>query len=52
MGFNNSILSLCCTPQLSTVDSRMEEMGRIAVKVLHRVLSGEQAEASTMIRLN
>jgi len=49
MGFNNSILSVCCTPHLSTVDSRMEEMGNMAVKVLHRVLSGETVESSTMI---
>ncbi|NLY18005.1 MAG: LacI family transcriptional regulator [Clostridiaceae bacterium] len=49
MGFNNSILSMCCTPHLSTVDSRMEDMGNIAVKILHRVLSGEPAEPSTMI---
>lgn len=46
MGFNNSLLSQCCTPRLSTVDSMMEEMGKLAVKVLHRVLSGEQVEPS------
>jgi len=49
MGFNNSVLSICCTPSLSTVDSKMEELGRIAVKVLHKVLKGEKAETSTMI---
>lgn len=49
MGFNNSILSMCCTPRLSTVDSRMEDMGNTAVKILHRVLSGEPAEQSTII---
>lgn len=49
MGFNNSVLSVCCTPSLSTVDSKMEEMGRIAVKVLHNVLKGEKTETSTII---
>jgi len=49
MGFNNSVLSICCTPSLSTVDSKMEELGSIAVKVLHKVLKGEKAEASTII---
>ncbi|NLX76474.1 MAG: LacI family transcriptional regulator [Clostridiaceae bacterium] len=49
MGFNNSVLSVCCTPALSTVDSKMEEMGRVAVKVLHKVLKGEKAETSTVI---
>lgn len=49
MGYNNSILSLCCTPLLSTVDSRMEDMGKLAVQVLHHVLSGEPAKSSVMI---
>ncbi|NLM09793.1 MAG: LacI family transcriptional regulator [Clostridiaceae bacterium] len=49
MGFNNSVLSICCTPALSTVDSKMEDMGRIAVKVLHKVLKGEKVEANTII---
>lgn len=49
MGFNNSILSLCCTPSLSTIDSRMEDMGRTAVRVLHRVLTGEPVESSTKL---
>lgn len=47
MGFNNSILSQCCIPHLSTVDSRMEDMGKTAVNVLHKILSGEHAESST-----
>lgn len=49
MGFNNSILSLCCTPPLSTIDSRMEDMGRTAVRVLHRILTGEPVEASVKL---
>ena len=49
VGYNNSILSLCCHPLLSTVDSRMEDMGKLAVKVLHQVLSGERAENSIKI---
>lgn len=49
MGFNNSVLSICCTPALSTVDSKMEEMGKIAVKVLHKVLRGENVESNTLI---
>lgn len=49
MGFNNSVLSVCCTPALSTVDSKMEELGRIAVKILHKVLKGEKVETSTVI---
>jgi LacI family transcriptional regulator len=49
IGFNNSVLSVCCTPALSTIDSRMEELGRIAVKVLHKVLKGEKAENDTII---
>jgi LacI family transcriptional regulator len=44
MGYNNSILSLCCTPLLSTVDNRMEYMGKLAVNVLHKVLSGKPVE--------
>lgn len=49
MGFNNSLLSVCCTPSLSTVDSKMEEIGRSAVKVLHKILNGEKAEPDTII---
>jgi len=49
IGFNNSILSVCCTPSLTTVDSRMEELGRIAVRVLHKILKGEKVETRTTI---
>jgi LacI family transcriptional regulator len=49
VGYNNSILSLCCTPRLSTVDSLSEEMGKTAVSVLCRILSGEKVEASVKI---
>jgi DNA-binding LacI/PurR family transcriptional regulator len=49
MGFNNSILSICCTPTLSTVDSKTEQLGQIAVKVLHAVLQGEKVDPDTII---
>lgn len=52
MGFNNSVLSICCTPSLSTVDSRMEDMGRLAVRILHKVLQGETPKSNTMIDAN
>ncbi len=51
-GFNNSILSLCCTPELTTVDSMMETMGIGAVRILNDVLEGRTTPSKTVITPN
>jgi DNA-binding LacI/PurR family transcriptional regulator len=49
IGFNNSVLAQCCDPVLTSVDSRMEDMGRTAVEVLIRVLEGEEVNRKTVL---
>lgn len=40
MGYNNSYLSEQTFPRLSSVDSRMEDLGRSAAEILSRLLAG------------
>lgn len=49
VGFNGSILSDCCDPTLTTVDSRMSELGMQAVDLLLHVLKGEAAEKKNLL---
>lgn len=43
IGFNNSILSKCATPALSSVDNMLESICRSAVDTLTRILAGEDS---------
>lgn len=42
VGFNNSHLCLCCTPELSSIDSQVKNLSNIAVETLIKVLNGEK----------
>ncbi|WP_367925737.1 LacI family DNA-binding transcriptional regulator [uncultured Ruthenibacterium sp.] len=45
VGFNNTILSRCATPELSSVDNRMKQQCALTVQTLLSVLQGEKAPA-------
>lgn len=42
IGYNNSILTTCCTPELTSVDNRLETQTHQLVQTLLGVLSGEE----------
>ena len=44
VGYDCSRLSICCIPELSSVDNRVDDLCRQAVEVFARVLEGETAE--------
>lgn len=41
IGYNNSILSRCCEPELTTVDSRVEALCMTAISTLFGVFGGK-----------
>lgn len=49
IGFNNSILSTCCEPELTTIDNHVETLSITTVNTLMRVLSGHTAPNKTTI---
>lgn len=49
-GFNNSIVTQCTTPELSSVDSRIDDMAKIAVDIIKNVLSGKAVDKCTMVK--
>lgn len=42
IGYNNSILTSCCTPELTSIDNRLETMTHQLVHTLIQLLSGEE----------
>lgn len=42
IGYNNSILSSCCEPELTSIDNHVEALSITSVNTLMRVLSGEK----------
>jgi len=50
IGYNNSVLASCCEPVLTSVDSRMFEMGRSAIDVFSKVMDGEQVNQKTYLQ--
>ncbi len=42
IGYNNSILSTCCEPELTSIDNHVEALSITSVNTLMRVLSGEK----------
>lgn len=50
IGFNNSVLASCCEPELTSVDSLMENMGRYGVDIFSKVMLGEKVQAKTVIK--
>lgn len=49
MGFNNSLICECCTPQLSSVDNRVEVLSKTAIKLLVQIFEGENPKQKTVI---
>lgn len=47
-GYNHSVLSLCSTPELTTVDNRIEYMCTAAVSLLMQVFEGKELPSMTM----
>ena len=49
IGYNNSILGLCCEPELTTVDNQLAFNCTNAVTLLIKALNGESAPSKTML---
>ena len=48
IGYNNSILTGCCTPELTSIDNQLETLTRTLVKTLVGVLSGQEMPQETV----
>jgi LacI family transcriptional regulator/LacI family asc operon transcriptional repressor len=48
IGYNNSILTDCCTPELTSIDNQLETQTRCLVKTLIGVLSGQEMPQKTV----
>ncbi len=48
-GFNNSIISLCTYPELSSVDNKVENMAQEAVKILYDVLNEKEVDKKKVV---
>jgi LacI family transcriptional regulator len=48
-GFNNSLITRCTVPELSSVDNKVEAMGAGAVQILKAALDGKEAPSKTVI---
>jgi len=51
-GFNNSLITRCTVPALSSVDNKVEAMGVGAVQILKAVLDGKEVPSKTVIAPN
>nr|WP_077611152.1 LacI family DNA-binding transcriptional regulator [Clostridium sp. Marseille-P2415] len=49
IGYNNSILSRCTTPEITSVDNKVEALCTTTVNTLMKVLDGGNVPAKTMI---
>lgn len=49
IGYNNSILSYCTNPEISSIDTKVEQLCTTTVDTLMRVFSGGNAPAKTVI---
>lgn len=49
-GFNNSIFSQCCVPELTTVDNKVETVGSLSVKLLRDLIENKNATSNILIR--
>ena len=49
IGYNNSVLSICTEPELTSIDSHVEQLSTKAVDVLMKVLCGESADKHSII---
>lgn len=49
IGYNNSKIGICCDPELTTIDNKLEFSCNHAVSVLMSVLDGKKVPAKTVI---
>lgn len=49
IGYNNSKIGICCEPELTTIDNKLEFSCSHAVSVLMSVLNGKKVPAKTVI---
>ena len=49
IGFNNSQLAACASPELTSVDNRLDDLCPAAADLLERVLAGEDAPHRTVL---
>lgn len=52
IGYNNSSLGLCCDPELTTVDNRVEDVSVTAVETLMKVLNKKNPASNTLFTAN
>ena len=48
IGYNNSVLTQCCTPELTSIDNQLEAQTRSLIKTLLGVLSGQSVPQKTV----
>ena len=48
IGYNNSVLTQCCTPELTSIDNQLEAQTRSLIKTLLGVLSGQSMPQKTV----
>ncbi len=48
-GYNNSMLTLCTTPELSSVDNKASVMAQKSAELLLKILRGDKAETQSII---
>lgn len=49
VGYNNSIISQCTAPKLSSIDNRLDDLCDLAVKGLTKLFNGESIDGITML---
>ncbi|MDO5423476.1 MAG: LacI family DNA-binding transcriptional regulator [Eubacteriales bacterium] len=49
IGYNNSLLSICCEPELSSVDNRLEYLCSTSVALLMSLMDGKKAPEKTEV---
>jgi len=52
MGFNNSLICECCTPQLSSVDNRVEDLSKMAISILTDIFGKKDPQQINVIPYN
>ncbi|HHW69985.1 MAG TPA: LacI family transcriptional regulator [Clostridiales bacterium] len=48
-GFNNSTIALCTYPELASVDNKVEDMARGAVKTLYAILNNQEVDRKKVV---
>lgn len=49
VGYDSSVIARCCDPDLTSVDTKMENIGMRAVRILSDVLEGRNVPSKTVI---